>query len=84
MSSFTVLLFIHLKVLITSGTKSSSSACLDREHLGKTTLICRVAGAGWEDSEVHLQELQAAAPKLLVGAWGSWWPNYQQALIPQT
>lgn len=50
MSRFTVLLLIHLKVLITSGTKSSCAACLDREHLGKKTLICRVAGTGWEDT----------------------------------
>lgn len=58
MSRFTVLLLIHLKVLITSGTKSSSAACLDREHLGKETLICRVARAGWEDAGYTAVTLQ--------------------------
>lgn len=46
MSGFTVLLLIYLKVLITSSTKSHSVACLDGEHLGKTTLMCSMAGQG--------------------------------------
>lgn len=85
-SRFTVLFLIHLKVLITSGTKSSPVACLDREHLGKKTLICTVAGAGWRAQLTcsNPSALQMAALELLVGARGSRWPNYQQALIPQS
>jgi len=70
MSRFTVLLLIYLKVLITSGTKSSSTACLDREHLGEKTLICGAAGAGWEDAGSPAVTPRMAEPVLLAGVGG--------------
>lgn len=68
MSRFTVLFLIHLQALITSSTKSSSIACLDREHLGKETLICAVAVAGRRPQLTcsKASALQMAALELLV------------------
>jgi len=67
MSRFTVLFLIHLQALITSSTKSSSIACLDREHLGKETLICTVAETGRPQLTCSkASALQMAALELLV------------------